>query len=134
MRKKALPRAIPPPLELECLRALWTLEAANVAQVRETLSGRHTLAYTTVMTLLDRLAKKGAAQRKKVGRYFVYRPAVDRETLRRAALSELVDHYFDGNETSLRRWLGQEPAAAAMNGESSATAAPDDDDLETVLL
>ena len=129
MRKKALPRAIPPPLELECLRALWRLESGNVAQVREALHNRHALAYTTVMTLLDRLARKGAAQRKKVGRYFVYRPLVDRETLRRAALTELVDSYFEGDETAMRAW------AAAPPGVPAATPQEDlDDDLETVLL
>ena len=129
MRKKALPRVIPPPLELECLRVLWRLESGNVAQVREALLSRHALAYTTVMTLLDRLARKGAAQRKKVGRYFVYRPLVDRETLRRAALTELVDYYFDGDEAAMRAWAAAAPAAL--------TAPPPeepDDDLETVLL
>jgi len=129
MRKKALPRAIPPPLELECLRALWQLESGNVAQVREALLSRHTLAYTTVMTLLDRLARKGAAERRKVGRYFVYRPALDRETLRRAALAEVVDHYFDGDEAAMRAWVNN--ASAVPMAEP----APEpDDDLETVLL
>ena len=137
MRKKALPRAIPPPLELECLRALWTLESANVAQVREALLGRHALAYTTVMTLLDRLTRKGAAQRKKIGRYFVYTPAVDRETLRRAALVELVDYYFDGNEQEMRTWLGALPHVALLAIvpviEQSDDLEPSED-LETVLL
>jgi predicted transcriptional regulator len=130
MRKKALPRAIPPPLELECLRALWSLEAANVAQVREALLGRHALAYTTVMTLLDRLARKGTAQRKKVGRYFVYSAAVDRESLRRAALHEFVDHYFEGNEAELRLWLGSVPIPLPVEAPGQEP----DDDLETVLL
>lgn len=132
MRKKALPRAIPPPLELECLRVLWSLGSGNVAQVREALLGRHALAYTTVMTLLDRLARKGAAQRKKIGRYFVYSPVVDRETLRRAAVTELVDHYFDGQEASMREWLGGLPAAALA--PSAPAFREPDDDLETVLL
>lgn len=131
MRKKALPRAIPPPLELECLRALWTLESANVAQVREALLNRHALAYTTVMTLLDRLTRKGAAQRKKIGRYFVYTPAVDRDALRRAALVELVDYYFDGNEQQMRTWLGALPPVALP---AVVQALEPSDDLETVLL
>lgn len=130
MRKKALPRAIPPPLELECLRALWTLESANVAQVREALLNRHALAYTTVMTLLDRLTRKGAAQRKKIGRYFVYTPAVDREALRRAALVELVDYYFDGNEQEMRAWVGALPNVALP----SVVQVERSEDLETVLL
>ena len=131
MRKKALPRAIPPPLELECLRALWTLESANVAQVREALLGRHALAYTTVMTLLDRLTRKGAAQRKKIGRYFVYTPAASREALRRAALVELVDYYFDGNETEMRTWLGALPGVTLP---PVVQALEQSEDLETVLL
>ena len=130
MRKKALPRAIPPPLELECLRALWTLDSANVAQVREALLNRHALAYTTVMTLLDRLTRKGAAQRKKIGRYFVYTPAVDRETLRRAALVELVDYYFDGNEQEMRAWVGALPNVALP----SVVQVKRSEDLETALL
>ena len=141
MRKKALPRAIPPPLELECLRALWTLGPANVAQVREALQERRALAYTTVMTLLDRLTRKGVAQRKKTGRYFVYHAAVDRETLRRAAMNELVDHYFDGSEHEMRLWLalsnGHAPVLLTKAAAAGAVAAgtPDgDDDLETVLL
>ena len=137
MRKKALPRAIPPPLELECLRALWTLESANVAQVREALLGRHALAYTTVMTLLDRLTRKGAAQRKKIGRYFVYTPAIDRDALRRAALVELVDYYFDGNEREMRTWLGALPPVALLAIvpviEQSDDLEPSED-LDTVLL
>ncbi len=129
MRKKALPRAIPPPLELECLRVLWRLESANVAQVREALLSRHTLAYTTVMTLLDRLARKGAAQRKKIGRYFVYRAALDQETLRQAALAEMVDHYFEGDVAAMRAWVNGAPAAATAPPKEEP-----DDDLETVLL
>lgn len=129
-----MPRAIPPPLELECLRALWTLEAANVAQVREALLSRHALAYTTVMTLLDRLARKGAAQRKKIGRYFVYSAAVNRETLRRVALAELVDHYFDGSEAEMRAWLGTASQPDTVAARPSQAVQEADDDLETVLL
>ena len=112
------------------MRALWRLESANVAQVREALLSRHALAYTTVMTLLDRLARKGAAQRKKIGRYFVYSPAIDRETLRRAALVEMVDHYFDGSEAEMRAWMGGVP----VTPPPMATEREPDDDLETVLL
>ena len=112
------------------MRALWTLDSANVAQVREALLNRHALAYTTVMTLLDRLTRKGAAQRKKIGRYFVYTPAVDREALRRAALVELVDYYFDGNEQEMRAWVGALPNVALP----SVVQVKRSEDLETVLL
>jgi predicted transcriptional regulator len=98
--------AIPPPLELECLKALWNLGEGNVSQVRQELSGTRPLAYTTVMTVLDRLARKGVISRRKAGRAFLYAPQVSRETLRRVALRQLVDSFFDGSEEALNAWLG----------------------------
>ena len=57
---------MPPPLEIDCLKVLWTIGEANVKTVQQAL-GRD-LAYTTVMTLLDRLARRGGAVRRKGGR------------------------------------------------------------------
>jgi BlaI family penicillinase repressor len=94
-------RQIPPPLELECLKVLWTLGEGNVKDVRQALTGSRNLAYTTVMTVLDRLARKGGVARRKVGRSFVYVPVLSRGVLRRLAVQDLVDRYFDGSEAAL---------------------------------
>lgn len=72
-------REMPPPLELECLKALWNLGEGNVKDVRRALTANRALAYTTVMTVLDRLARKGGVARRKVGRSFVYAPVLRRE-------------------------------------------------------
>lgn len=109
MRRPAPPREIPPPLELECLKALWSLGQGNVHDVRHTLSERRALAYTTVMTLLERLVRKGGVSRRKVGRSFVYSPLLDRECLRRAAVRELVECFFDNSEQSLVAYLNHAP-------------------------
>jgi len=98
-------REIPPPLEVECLKALWTLGEANVKDVRKALTGNRNLAYTTVMTVLDRLARKGGVSRRKVGRSFVYVPVLSREALRRLALQDLVDRYFEGSKEALLELL-----------------------------
>lgn len=123
MRRKAPPREIPPPLELECLRVLWEIGEGTVHDVREALAGKRDFAYTTVMTLLDRLARKGTLSRKKAGRSFLYAPAVDRETLRQAALREFIDSYFDGDASALREWLSGPaevaPAVPTVSGASS---------------
>ena len=58
MRKPAPPRDLPPPLELECLKALWELGQGGVKEVRESLQERRPLAYTTVMTLLDQISRE----------------------------------------------------------------------------
>jgi predicted transcriptional regulator len=107
MRKAGPPPDIPPPLELECLKALWTLGEGDVKDVREILTPNRKLAYTTVMTVLDRLEKRGRVERRKQGRRFVYTPAVSRDTLRRLAVEALVDDFFDGSERSLTEYLGR---------------------------
>jgi predicted transcriptional regulator len=126
MGKNGVARDIPPPLELECLKALWDLGEGNVKDVRQSLLHHKKLAYTTVMTVLDRLVRRGGVERRKVGRAFVYTPSVDRETLRRLALKQFVDVYFGGSEEALRAYLG---AANRPTAEASAEV-----DLDTSLL
>lgn len=98
-------REIPPPLELECLKALWEMGEANVKDVRIALTRNRKLAYTTVMTLLERLARKGGVTRRKVGRAFVYAPLFSRDRLRELALQELINSFFDGSEQDLVGYL-----------------------------
>jgi predicted transcriptional regulator len=98
-------REIPPPLEVECLKVLWTLGEGNVKDVRQALTESRNLAYTTVMTVLDRLSRKGRVARRKVGRSFVYVPVLSRAVLRRLAVRELVDRFFDGSPEALARYL-----------------------------
>jgi predicted transcriptional regulator len=106
MRRPAPSRDIPPPLELECLKALWVLGHGRVRDVREALAeADRPLAYTTVMTLLARLEKRGGVTRHKQGRAFVYEPKVSRQALRQCAVRELIDGYFDGSEEALIEYL-----------------------------
>jgi len=112
MRAPRPPRDVPPPLELECLKTLWSLGEANVQHVMAALAPRRRLAYTTVMTILERLARKGAVERRKVGRSFVYAPVLDRQTLQRRAVKDLVESLFNGSERELIAYLlGREPAS-----------------------
>jgi BlaI family penicillinase repressor len=116
MRRAAPPRDIPPPLEMLCLKALWSLGEGNVNEVRGVVSASKPLAYTTVMTVLERLAKKNVVTRRKVGRAFVYVPEISRDAIRRLALKEFVDCFFDGSEQRLAEFLRRsgagEPAPA----------------------
>lgn len=66
------------PREREVMEVLWSAEApATVHAVRERLSDRH-LSYTTVMTVLDNLHRKGWVLRDRRGRAWVYRPSRSR--------------------------------------------------------
>ncbi|HVB39895.1 MAG TPA: BlaI/MecI/CopY family transcriptional regulator [Terriglobales bacterium] len=94
-----------PQLELDCLAVLWALEAAPVSGVHARLAARgRPLAYTTVLTVLDRLLRKGAVARTKRGRAFVYTPRLTRAEMRERALDRLVGNYFDSRQ-ELRRYL-----------------------------
>src|ERR1039457_3370791 len=64
------------PLEVTVMEILWARGDSNVRDVVDRL-GRP-LAYTTVMTTLDRLFKKGLLQRRKCDRAFFYSPTLNR--------------------------------------------------------
>jgi predicted transcriptional regulator len=119
-------REVPPPLELLCLRALWSLGEGNVKAVQQVVAESRPLAYTTIMTVLERLIRKGMLARRKVGRSFVYAPQATRDAARRAAVRELLDGYFDGSEDELKQFLQKRPEQpAAVRAE---------DRIDTVLL
>ena len=88
--------------ELRVMKALWQLEKGSVADVRAELARRgQDLAYTTVMTLLGRLATKGAVTVCKEREPFVYTAAHRRDLVLRDRLREFVREVFDGKADSL---------------------------------
>jgi predicted transcriptional regulator len=103
--KPRKPGDIPPPLELHCLRVLWDLKEGSVKDVRTAIAGSRQLAYTTVMTVLDRLVKKGGLGRRKIGRSFVYAPLLSREALRKLAVKDVVESFFEGSYEDLMAYL-----------------------------
>lgn len=128
MRKPGRSSEIPPPLELECLKALWRLGTGSVKDVRDVLTENRSLAYTTVMTVLERLVRRGAVGRTKHGRAFTYEARLDREQARQLAVKELVATYFGGAEEALREYLDRGRIAEP---EREATVRPG---LDTTLL
>ncbi len=123
-------RDVPPPLELLCLKALWTLGQGNVREVQRVVSESRPLAYTTIMTVLDRLVRKGKLARSKSGRAFVYAPQQSQDAIRRAALRVLVDEFFDGSEETLIRFMQTtEPSPVAASADSY-----EDSRIDTILL
>ncbi len=70
------------PLEARVLDALWTRGAA--CSVRDLQPEFPAIAYTTLMTTLDRLHRKGVLSREKQGRAFAYAPVASRDDFRAA--------------------------------------------------
>src|SRR3954447_3638815 len=68
------------PLEAELVRAAWNIgRPASVRELLERINDGRTspLAYTTVMTVMNRLAEKDVLARRKEGRGYVYEPVAD---------------------------------------------------------
>lgn len=91
------------PAEFNVMKVLWSLKRATVAEVRTELSkrGGADLAYTTVMTLLGRLAQKGAVAVDREREPFVYKAAHRRESVLRDRLRAFVAEVFDGEADAL---------------------------------
>jgi predicted transcriptional regulator len=89
------------PLELDCMNTLWPLGEATVREIREGLAQKRPRAYTTIMTIMDRLARKGIVERVRRGRAYVYRPQLTLEQARAQAVSQLIDGFFGGSPEAL---------------------------------
>ncbi|HEV3305781.1 MAG TPA: BlaI/MecI/CopY family transcriptional regulator [Candidatus Sulfotelmatobacter sp.] len=87
------------PLEQRLLDALWARSSATVRELVE--AGCEDLAYTTVMTTLDRLFKKGLLTRFEEGRAFRYEARMSREELQREAAGNAFRQWLDASPASL---------------------------------
>jgi predicted transcriptional regulator len=94
------------PLELDCMNTLWPVGEATVREIRDLLAARRARAYTTIMTIMDRLARKGVVERRKSGRAYVYRPRLSAEDARAQALAQVVENFFGGSRAALLAELG----------------------------
>jgi predicted transcriptional regulator len=99
------------PLELDCMNTLWPIGEGTVREIRDLLAARRPRAYTTIMTIMDRLARKGVVERVKTGRAFVYRPRLSAEDARAQALGQVLDNFFGGSKEALIAQLGNGSAA-----------------------
>src|SRR5579884_1259679 len=86
------------PLEMEILEILWRRGRSSVRQVAQDL-GRP-LAYTTVMTTLDRLFKKGLLVREKSERAFLYAPSQSRQQWEEARAGHWLSGFLSGPKSS----------------------------------
>ena len=82
--------------ELEVARVLWELGEATVGQVREGLTPKKSLAYTTVLSAMQKLEKAGWLRHRSEGRTYVYRPRRSRKEAGTNALAQFTHRVFDG--------------------------------------
>ncbi|GGQ59709.1 BlaI/MecI/CopY family transcriptional regulator [Couchioplanes azureus] len=115
-------------LEREVMQQLWEAgQPLTVRQVHDRLSRSRDLAYTTVMTVLDRLAKKGVVLQQKADRAYRYAPAQSREEMTAALMLDALSTAPDGvRDAALAHFVGRiDPSAltAAIEAARKGTAA-----------
>jgi BlaI family penicillinase repressor len=87
--------------ELAIMKVVWRLEKATVRDVYEAMRETRQIAYTTVMTMMSILEKKGYLKKELVDRAHVFRPAKKRQQVVGAMVRDFVERVFDGASDSL---------------------------------
>ena len=83
-------------LQRAVIEVLWGLGEGTVNDVRGALR-REELAYTTILTVLQKLQKAGWVDHRKEGRSYVWRAAESREAVGRSSIGKFVDRVFSGS-------------------------------------
>ncbi len=79
------------PLEGEIMEVVWESEQVTVRDVHRNLNQKRSIAYTTVMTTLGRLADKGFLKREEAQPAHIYRAAVSRDQYATSTVKSVVD-------------------------------------------
>lgn len=100
-KKKTVPEL--GPLEFKLLRILWKHDSLTAPRVLEEYNQQSEtpLAYTTVMTLLGRLADKGVLKVNREGQPYRFSAAITREQMLRQRVRDFVNVFFEGQPLDL---------------------------------
>lgn len=90
------------------MQCLWNHQEKTVREIHQCLKKRKKIAYTTVMTILNRLHAKGVVKRKKVGKAYSYTPLLSKK--------EIVQNTINKTLKSLSKRYGSEAIAAFASG------------------
>jgi predicted transcriptional regulator len=94
-------------LQLQVMRALWHLGEGSVEAVREALPHGYQGAYTTVQTVLNRLADRTLLSRARRGKMIVYRPVIsEAEYLSQSIHRTLASASSDARHAALAELIG----------------------------
>lgn len=91
--------------EMEVLQHVWDLGHATVADVQARIQDTRKVAYTTILTVLRNLTKKGYVTYRKDGATYVYSPARKPNEVRSGLLDSLIQKVFRGSPLALVQTL-----------------------------
>ena len=92
-------------LEVDVMGIIWSMKKATVKDVFEIMYERRQLAYTTIMTVMNRLAIKGILEQDKTSVPYIYRPLVERDQMANSMVGEVVDRLLEGSAGAVVSYL-----------------------------
>ncbi len=95
-------------LQRAVIEVVWELGEASVRQVWKQLCHEKELAYTTVLTAMQRLERAGWLKYRTEGKKYVYLPTRTRAQAGAGSVRKFVQRMFDGNALVLFRQLVEE--------------------------
>jgi len=101
------------PGEFELMQILWGLGAGSVKEIWQKVNPQRDLAYTTVMTVLDKMRRKGILNQQKRGKAYWYTPTIRRDEALAGVIEHVVDTYFNGSRTDFVRFVRQKGSPQA---------------------
>lgn len=120
------------PAEFEVIEVLWQEEKPrSVGDVLRVVRRNRPVAYTTVMTVLDKLARKGSVARTKKGKAYYYTARVEKAEVLHSLVLDFAQQYFGGSRRRLRIFLGGPPSTSPQNVPSKR---PEPEPLDIALL
>jgi BlaI family transcriptional regulator, penicillinase repressor len=92
-------------LQLAVMNVVWNLGEATVSQVRDRVAAEKDLAYTTVLSVMQKLEKAGWLKHRSDGRTYIYLPRRSRSDAERSALRQFTERAFGGDPLVLFQHL-----------------------------
>lgn len=92
---------LPTELELELLKVIWDRGQATVREVYHDLQQQRKIAYTTVLTMMGILERKGHLTKTAGPRAYIYSPVQARSDVEEGMVKEFVNRVFDGSAQPL---------------------------------
>ena len=94
-------KTVPTDLELELLKVIWERGEATVREVFQDVLKQRKIAYTTVLTIMGVLERKGHLTKRAGERAYVYAPAVPQDEMVKNMVDEFVGRLFNGSAQPL---------------------------------
>ncbi len=87
--------------EYEVMEVIWEKGETGVSEVHKILSQKHTWAYNTVATFIQRLAEKGFIEIQKNGKANICRAVISKEEYKKSMTKDFLDSIHNGSKRSL---------------------------------